>query len=85
MRLYVGGLPYQTTEHDLIDLFEQVGHVLWGIARLLSTRHASANQQETEGSKEENGVLTRASGANATNFRRPVARKMPERRSEHKR
>jgi len=27
MRLYVGGLPYQTTEHDLIDLFEQVGHV----------------------------------------------------------
>jgi RNA recognition motif-containing protein len=27
MRLYVGGLPYQTTEHDLIDLFEQIGHV----------------------------------------------------------
>jgi len=27
MRLYVGGLPYQTTEQDLIDLFEQVGHV----------------------------------------------------------
>src|SRR6266704_3400625 len=27
MRLYVGGLPYQTTEHDLIDLFEQVGPV----------------------------------------------------------
>src|SRR5215469_2301737 len=27
MRLYVGGLPYQTTEHDLIELFEQVGHV----------------------------------------------------------
>ena len=27
MRLYVGGLPYQTTEHDLIDLFEQAGHV----------------------------------------------------------
>ncbi len=23
MRLYVGGLPYQTTEQDLIDLFEQ--------------------------------------------------------------
>ena len=28
MRLYVGGLPYQTTEHDLIDLFEQVGQVI---------------------------------------------------------
>ena len=27
MRLYVGGLPYQTTEHDLIDLFEQIGPV----------------------------------------------------------
>lgn len=27
MRLYVGGLPYQTTDQDLIDLFEQVGQV----------------------------------------------------------
>ena len=27
MRLYVGGLPYQTTEHDLIELFEQAGPV----------------------------------------------------------
>jgi RNA recognition motif-containing protein len=27
MRLYVGGLPYQTTEQDLLDLFEQVGQV----------------------------------------------------------
>ena len=27
MRLYVGGLPYQTTEQDLIELFEQVGPV----------------------------------------------------------
>jgi RNA recognition motif-containing protein len=27
MRLYVGGLPYQTTEQDLIDLFEQIGQV----------------------------------------------------------
>ncbi len=27
MRLYVGGLPYQTTEQDLIDLFEQTGPV----------------------------------------------------------
>jgi len=28
MRLYVGGLPYQTTEQDLIDLFDQVGQVI---------------------------------------------------------
>jgi RNA recognition motif-containing protein len=27
MRLYVGGLPYQTNENDLISLFEQVGAV----------------------------------------------------------
>ncbi len=27
MRLYVGGLPYQTTEQDLIALFEQAGSI----------------------------------------------------------
>ncbi len=27
MRLYVGGLPYQTNEQDLTSLFEQVGTV----------------------------------------------------------
>ena len=27
MRLYVGGLPYQTTEEELINLFQQVGNV----------------------------------------------------------
>ena len=27
MRLYVGGLPYQTTDNDLSDLFAQVGQV----------------------------------------------------------
>jgi RNA recognition motif-containing protein len=27
MRLYVGGLPYQTSEQDLLDLFGQTGHV----------------------------------------------------------
>ncbi len=28
MRLYVGGLPYHTTEQDLLDLFGQAGHVI---------------------------------------------------------
>jgi len=28
MRLYVGGLPYQTNEQDLIDLFSQSGQVI---------------------------------------------------------
>ena len=27
MRLYVGGLPYSTTEQDLVSLFEQAGAV----------------------------------------------------------
>ena len=27
MRLYVGNLPYQTIEQDLLDLFEQIGQV----------------------------------------------------------
>ncbi|HEX4205613.1 MAG TPA: RNA-binding protein [Ktedonobacteraceae bacterium] len=27
MRIYVGGLPYQTTEQELTELFEQVGPV----------------------------------------------------------
>ena len=27
MRIYVGGLPYQTSEQDLIALFEQAGQV----------------------------------------------------------
>ncbi len=27
MRLYVGGLPYQTNENELINLFEQIGPV----------------------------------------------------------
>jgi RNA recognition motif-containing protein len=28
MRLYVGGLPYQTNEYDLTNLFEQAGTVI---------------------------------------------------------
>jgi RNA recognition motif-containing protein len=28
MRIYVGGLPYETTENDLIALFEQAGQVI---------------------------------------------------------
>jgi RNA recognition motif-containing protein len=27
MRIYVGGLPYQTSEQDLLDLFAQAGEV----------------------------------------------------------
>ena len=34
MRLYVGGLPYQTTEQDLIDLFAEISGE-WPKARLV--------------------------------------------------
>lgn len=27
MRLYVGGIPYQTTEEDLVEMFQQAGNV----------------------------------------------------------
>jgi RNA recognition motif-containing protein len=36
MRLYVGGLPYQTTDQDLIDLFNQAGQVTF--ARIITDR-----------------------------------------------
>jgi RNA recognition motif-containing protein len=28
MRLYVGGLPYQTSEQELVELFQQAGSVI---------------------------------------------------------
>src|SRR5712692_8770390 len=42
MRLYVGGLPYQTTGQDLIDIFTQVGEV---------TETSVITDSETERSK----------------------------------
>ena len=42
MRIYVGGLPYQTTEQDLLDLFAQVGHVTSARSSLI------ANQDEAK-------------------------------------
>ena len=36
MRLYVGGLPYQTTDQDLVDLFSQAGQVTF--ARIITDR-----------------------------------------------
>src|SRR6266852_1199935 len=43
------------------------------IGRSLSTRRVSARRQETEDSREENGIPTPAIGANATNFHHPGA------------
>jgi RNA recognition motif-containing protein len=42
MRLYVGGLPYHTTEQDLLDLFEQVGQVIE--ARVITDRETGRSK-----------------------------------------
>ena len=42
MRLYVGGLPYQTTEHELISLFQQVGAVIE--ARVITDRETGRSK-----------------------------------------
>ncbi|GCF11178.1 RNA recognition motif domain-containing protein [Dictyobacter arantiisoli] len=42
MRLYVGGLPYQTQEHDLRDLFEQIGAV--SAATVISDRETGRSK-----------------------------------------
>ena len=66
MRLYVGGLPYQTTEQDLIDLFEQAGRVTF--ATVITDRDTGrskgfgfvemSNEQEAQSAIERlNGTL----------------------------
>ena len=66
MRIYVGGLPYQTTEQDLIDLFEQAGQV--AEASVITDRHTGQskgfgfvemiNEQEAQSAIEQlNGTL----------------------------
>ena len=66
MRLYVGGLPYQTTEQDLLDLFEQAGRVTF--ATVITDRDTGrskgfgfvemSNEQEAQSAIERlNGTL----------------------------
>ncbi|TMD37148.1 MAG: RNA-binding protein [Chloroflexi bacterium] len=66
MRIYVGGLPYQTTNQDLLDLFEQAGQV--AEASVITDRHTGqskgfgfvemSNEQEAQSAIEQlNGTL----------------------------
>src|SRR6266567_816278 len=73
MRLYVGGLPYQTTEQDLIDLFEQGGSVTFatvitdrdtgrskgfGFVEMSSNEEAQAAIQQLNGTTLGNRTIT---------------------------
>ena len=66
MRLYIGGLPYQMTDQDLLELFEQGGQVT--SATVIVDRHSGQskgfgfvemnNEQEAQSTIERlNGTL----------------------------
>ena len=42
MRIYVGGLPYHTTDQDLLDLFQQAGQVT--SATIITDRHTGQSK-----------------------------------------
>src|SRR6266851_1307398 len=73
MRLYVGGLPYQTTEQDLTDLFTQVGQVIsaavitdrntgrskgFGFVEMSSDQEAQAAIEQLNGTSLGNRTIT---------------------------
>lgn len=82
MRLYVGGLPYQTTEQDLIDLFQQAGNVT--TATVITDRATGRSKGfgfvEMNDSQEAQGAIERFNGTNMGNRTITVneARERPE-------
>jgi RNA recognition motif-containing protein len=73
MRLYVGGLPYQTNEQDLGDLFAQVGQVTeaavitdretgrskgFGFVEMSTTQEAQAAIEQLNGTLLGNRTIT---------------------------
>ena len=42
MRIYVGGLPYHTTDQDLLELFQPVGQV--ASATIITDRHTGQSK-----------------------------------------
>jgi len=62
------GFVEMSNDQEARTAIERLNGTILGIAPLLSTRHASANRQEAEGTREEIDVQTIAIGANATNF-----------------
>lgn len=82
MRLYVGGLPYQTTEQDLIDLFQQAGNVTTAtvIIDRATGRSKGFGFVEMNDSQEAQGAIERFNGTNMGNRTITVneARERPE-------
>ncbi len=82
MRLYVGGLPYQTTEQDLIDLFQQAGNVT--MATVITDRATGRSKgfgfAEMSDNQEAQGAIERFNGTNMGNRTITVneARERPE-------
>jgi RNA recognition motif-containing protein len=64
MRLYVGGLPYQTTEQDLIELFQEVGNV--ALATVITDRATGRSKGfgfvEMNDSEEARAAISRFNG-----------------------
>ena len=73
MRLYVGGLPYQTTEQDLYDLFGQTGNVTsatvitdrasgrskgFGFVEMANDQEARSAMDQLNGTTLENRTIT---------------------------
>ena len=69
MRIYVGGLPYQTTEQDLLDLFAQVGHVTSAsvITDRASGRSKGFGFVEMSNDQEARTAIERLNGTNLGN------------------
>ncbi|HEX4715605.1 MAG TPA: RNA-binding protein [Ktedonobacteraceae bacterium] len=69
MRLYVGGLPYQTTEQDLIDLFQQTGNV--ATATVITDRATGRSKGfgfvEMEDTQEAQAAIARLNGSTLGN------------------
>lgn len=69
MRLYVGGLPYQTTDQDLADFFNQVGQVTF--ARVITDRDTGRSKGfgfvELSTDQEAQEAIARLNGASIGN------------------
>lgn len=82
MRLYVGGLPYQTTEQDLVDLFQQAGSVITATVIMDRTtgRSKGFGFVEMSDTQEAQGAIERFNGTNLGNRTITVneARERPE-------
>ena len=83
MRLYVGSLPYQTTDQDLSDLFGQVGQVL--SATVITDRDSGRSKGfgfvEMSDDQEARNAIDRLNGATLGN-RTIVVNEARERREQ---